>query len=130
MYTARGLLLTARTARAQFWLQLRDQFSRHDAVHQKLRPGGEWSESQGAPNSAAEWTALESYMGLFEHREVMLADGLIDEKTFESIYAYRLRNIVSNQVIVREKLVERRQGWMTFIALLRRMSIEVPAQKA
>jgi hypothetical protein len=41
---ALNLMLTARTNRAKFWLELRSTFAKHDDVHRKLRPGGEWNE--------------------------------------------------------------------------------------
>jgi len=40
IYSARSLSFSSRTARAQFWLALRDEFSRHDKIHRRLRPGG------------------------------------------------------------------------------------------
>jgi hypothetical protein len=64
-------------------------------------------------------------MGLFEHCEVMLEEGLIDEKTFLQIYSYRLHNIVANDVIRRVKLIKLASGWSRFIALSKRMGISI-----
>jgi hypothetical protein len=123
-YTAINTKLTLRANRARFWLDLRDRFGKHDIVHRRLRPGGSWANGSG-PSTPEEWSELEAYMGLFEHCEVMLQQRLIDEETFRETYAYRLHNIVANDIIRSEKLVRRAEGWQRFLALLKRMKVEV-----
>jgi hypothetical protein len=123
--TAQNTDLTRRTGRARFWLDLRDQFEKHDAVHLRLRPGGDWAGARGGPSTVDEWAKVEAYMGLFEHCEIMLDQKLIDESTFEEIYKYRLGNIVANDIIRREKLCKRPGGWERFLNLADRMRIEV-----
>jgi len=65
-------------------------------------------------------------MGLFEHCEVMLREGLIDLKTFSSIYRYRVKNILANKVIVQEKLVKEKKRWTEFIRLTHRLGLRIP----
>lgn len=125
VFTAINTRINMRTNRARFWLDLRDRFARHDEVHRRLRPGGTWTSGK-EPETLEEWVSLEAYMGLFEHCEVMLAQHLIDEATFREIYAYRLRNIVANDMIRREKLQRLASGWVRFLSLLKRMGIELP----
>jgi hypothetical protein len=43
----RQLRLNADAQTATFWLQLREMFARHDEVHGKLTPRGEWWDYQG-----------------------------------------------------------------------------------
>jgi hypothetical protein len=43
LYAAYNARLTLKTNRARFWLDLRDQFSRFDSIHRKLRPGAAWA---------------------------------------------------------------------------------------
>jgi hypothetical protein len=124
-FTALNTDLTRRTGRARFWLDLRDQFEKHDTIHRRLRPGGDWAGAKGGPGNAEEWAQVEAYMGLFEHCEIMLDQKLIDERTFKEIYRYRLSNIVANDTIRREKLCERPQGWKRFLELADRMGIDV-----
>jgi len=121
-FGAFSLVLTTKTNRAKFWLELRGAFAKHDDVHRKLRPGGEWSESRG-PSNTDEYHQTEAYMGLFEHCEIMLSQDLIDEPTFREIYRYRLVNLVDNQWVRDEKLRLRPDGWKNFIALLKRMGV-------
>ena len=125
-FTGVNTRATLKTNRARFWLDLRERFAKHDDVHRQLRLGGLWTNGKG-PESAEDWARLEAYMGLFEHCEVMLDQGLIDERTFREIYAYRLRNIVANDIIRREKLHRQASGWVRFLALLKRVGIEVAA---
>lgn len=117
---------TLRANRARFWLDLRGHFAKHDDVHRRLRPGGEWSKG-GGPESARDWAELEAYMGLFEHCELMLDQKLIDHETFKSIYAYRLENIVSNENVRKHKLRAEFNMWTRFLALLKRMDITIPS---
>src|SRR4051794_10173357 len=86
---------TARANRARLWLDLRKQFTEHNEVHRKLRPGGEWAEPGGGPRSAHDWSEVENYMTLFEHCESMLREKMIDTTTFNEVYKYRLVNIVA-----------------------------------
>jgi len=74
---------------------------------------------------AVEWAQVEAYMGLFEHCEKMLEKHLIDERQFREIYKYRLNNLVANDTIRVKKLIERVEGWKSFLALLKRMGIEL-----
>jgi hypothetical protein len=104
----------------------------HDDVHIKLRPGGEWTNSgEGprkwmsfeGPRTVEEWASVESYMGLFEHCELMLHKELIDVETFTTVYRYRLNNILGNDRIVYAKLIEAERGWPHFIKLLNRVGL-------
>jgi hypothetical protein len=124
-FTAFNAWLTLRINRARFWLDLRDRFARHDEVHRRLRPGGSWASGSG-PETSEDWAMVEAYMGLFEHCEVMIDQRLIDQKTFQEIYAYRLKNIVANEVIRQEKLIRLASGWQRFLALLRRAKVHLP----
>jgi len=129
-YTAYSVAITRKTARAQFWLDLRDRFAKHDAVHRRLRPGGEWADGHGKPATVDEWADLEAYLGLFEHCEVMLSERLIDLPTFRSIYEYRIQNILANKTIVEEKLIRRAAGWSKFLSLVERLHLSVPRAAA
>ena len=124
-FTAKNTELTRQTSRARFWLDLRDQFAKHADVHHRLRSAGNWAGDKGGPVTPEEWAHVEAYMGLFEHCEIMLDQGLIDESTFKEIYRYRLINIVANTIIRREKLCKRASGWKRFLELTQRMGIRV-----
>ncbi len=123
-FTACNTQWTFRTNRARFWLELRDHFAKHDEVHRRLRPGGVWASGKG-PANPDDWANVEAYMGLFEHCEYMLDQRLIDESAFREIYAYRLRNIVANDIIRQQKLNRLASEWQRLLALLKRMKIEL-----
>ncbi len=126
IYSAIQLRISSRVSQAQFWLDLREMFAdKHQAIHLKLR-NGEWSNDDAKFPSEDDWASLEAYLGLFEHCEKMLEQGLLDASTFESIYGYRLQRIVENPLIVREKLVGRRWGWRDFLRLLERVEDRLP----
>ena len=114
---------TVKTNRAKFWIELRSAFAKHDEVHRNLRPGGKWSDNSG-PSTSDEYFQVESYMGLFEHCEIMMSQKLIDKLTFTEIYRYRLINIVANDWVIVEKLCNRPEGWKRLLALLSRMNID------
>ncbi len=109
-----------RINRAKLWLDFRRMIYEHDEVHLLLRPKGDWHASNEHPTDK-EMPKVEPYMGLFEHAYEMLEDKLIDWETFRNVYGYRIDNIVVNQVINREKLVKRPEGWANFISLIKRL---------
>lgn len=126
VYSAIQLRISSRVSQAQFWLDLREMFAdKHHEIHLQLR-NARWSNDDANFPTEEEWARLEAYMGLFEHCEKMLEQGLLDAPTFESIYGYRLERIVENPLIVREKLVGRRWGWSDFIDLLERIENRLP----
>lgn len=127
LYAGRQVTLSTRVNRAQFWLELRKMFHEHKDVHAKLRDGGEWAIDGSGPANSAEWASLEAYMGLFEHCERMMEEGLLDIKTFKSIYEYRIHNIIHNPTIYQAKLVDERAYWKDFLALMKRCDIPVIA---
>ena len=126
LYTALQVRKNTLTSRASFWLELEKMFQAHDPVHLNLRPGGRWSDGVSGPLSPQEWVALEDYMGLFEHCEIMMNSGLVDVQTFSDIFVYRLHNIVANRTIVDAKLRKEEKMWGKFLALLRRFDIRLP----
>jgi len=63
-------------------------------------------------------------MGFFEYCEILIRDSLIDIDTFEKIFGYRIRNIISNEIIYNAKLIKERNEWILFISLLKRLNIE------
>jgi len=126
-WTAYGVHLNRKTTQAQFWLQLRDDFARYDQIHLYLRPGGIWTKDGQGPQSVEEWAQLEGYMGLFEHCESMLRQGLLDEKVFIDSFKYRVVNIYSNPTIKKAKLIDRAAGWTRFLELGERLGIERPS---
>ena len=103
--------------RAEFWLTLRQMFSEHRDVHFMLRTY-EWTNED---ITHPDWARLEAYMGLLEHCEIMLEDELLDWQTFNDVYGYRIKLILSNSLIVRDTLIRRRRGWVRFLDLVRRM---------
>jgi hypothetical protein len=125
-WTAYGVHLNRKTKQAEFWLRLRDDFTRYDEVHLKLRPGGDWSRANTGPQSVDEWIKVEGYMGLFEHCESMLSQGLLNEKVFIESFKYRVANLYANPTIKQEKLVKRASGWTRFIELGDRLGLPNP----
>lgn len=118
---------TSLTNRARFWLDLRSSFTVHDEIHRKLHPRGDWKQTRTP--TPEEQFQVEAYMGLFEHCEIMLAQGLIDERTFREVYRYRLLNLVANDWVRVEKLCKIPDGWKRLIALLTRMEVPYSCPK-
>ncbi len=127
-YTAFQVHQNTKISRGQFWLELEKMLAHHDEIHIKLRPGGEWALNDKGPSTVKEWAAVEDYMGLFEHCEILLEKKLIDIETFKSIFSYRINNIVANKIIAKEKLIKEKDGWTDFIKLLKNLNIPVPQE--
>ena len=121
------LLIGQRTAYGDFLLRLDEAFRKHQNVHIKLRPGGEWSrvgpdgklrEKVDGPKFPEDGPAVEGYMGLFERVQILLEKDLIDDiDVVYRLYGYRLFNIVDNPNIYQNKLVKFAGGWRDFIQL-------------
>ena len=105
IYAGLQLRHSARTAKGQFLLQIEEQSNRHDAVHRKLYPDGDWGVNiKGAPTELQEWGLVADYLGFFEQCESLIRNGCLDKSTFRKIYGDRVHNILDNPVIVEEKL--------------------------
>lgn len=121
-YTAYQTRVNAKTNKARFWLELRRMFAEHNEVHGKLLWGvGEWHDSDISP-SKEEIPKVIDYMGLFEHCKLMLDDHQIDWHTFETMYAYRIDNLLSNKWITQVQLKpDMREGWKHFVPLVKKL---------
>lgn len=122
-YVAAQLRHNAIANRATFFLDLENMSHDHDAVHTKLRPNGAWTEKETGPATPKEWMQVEDYFGFFEHCEVLIRQGSLDPDVFWSLFGYRLKHILENKLIVKEKLVEEREDRRLFWALLRRFRL-------
>ena len=107
---------TKRSHQAQTLLEFDRMLDRHEAVHKKLRPGGEWAGGE-VKLQPENWAEIERYMGLFERAKILIDDGFLDPEDFDHLYGYRVRNIRANPTIAREKLEKRAYGWRLFLQL-------------
>jgi hypothetical protein len=113
----RQLVAARKTARAQFLLDMDQAFAQDEPIRTRLASPSEEALKQD------EWRAVKRYMGRFERVGVFVAEGLLDLKVVERLYASRFRNIVRNDEI-RKRLLEkpeRAKGWMDFIDLWRKL---------
>ncbi len=106
-----------RSQQAQVLLEFDRMLDRHQAVHEKLRPGGEWAGVE-VELTPVDWAEIERYMGLFERAKILIDDGFLEPEDFNHLYGYRVMNICANPMIKREKLEKRAYGWRYFIALV------------
>ncbi len=127
-YAVAQLRHSVRVSRATFLLELERLSRVHDAVHAHLRPGGLWAEEGAGPQTAGEWIQVEDYMVFFEHCEVLIRQGSLDAKVFESLFAYRLRTLLNNELIVHAKLHAEREHWRLLWTLLKRLGLEKAAE--
>jgi hypothetical protein len=116
LYAARQLRDSKRSAQGNFLLRFDEMLDRHDAVHKRLRPGGDLAS--GETIAPGDWPAIERYMGLFERIKILIDDGFIDLDAFDRLYGYRIDNITNNKQIKQAKLVDRAYGWRDFNALV------------
>ena len=128
IYAGLQLRHSARAAKGEFLLQIEEQSNRHDAVHRKLYPDGDWGvNKKGAPNELQEWGLVADYLGFFEQCESLIRSGCLDKSTFRKIYGYRVHNILDNPVIVEEKLQgDTRKHYELFLSLCERLGRPVP----
>jgi hypothetical protein len=119
----RQLRDTRRIAQGEFLLRLDEMFRYHDKVHRRLRPGGEWYLQEKGPNSVEEWADVDSYMGLFERIKVLIDNKVVELEIINTLYGYRLDNILANNKIKQEKLEkDEKDKWQKFIKLCKALN--------
>ena len=122
VYAGLQLRKSARVAEGEFMLNLETLIDKHDAVHIKLRPDGTWTAPGAGPESLEDWVAVEDYMVLFEHCEILMRYGSLNAENFASLFAYRVENILRNEKIVTAKFEsEERVYWKDFLSLVDRL---------
>lgn len=123
IFTVLQLRKNARIDRGTFWLRLEEMFQRYDDLYEHLRfDMGKWfcNDTLG-PSTDKEKALLCDYLGLIEHCNVLLNQGIIDMRTFQSIYKTRIMGLLSNKTI-REELDDDRK-WSEFYDLLFRLNL-------
>jgi hypothetical protein len=117
-------------ARGQFLILTRGVLANYDDIHANFRPGGlwDWTKTGKGPETAADWARAELYMGTFEFCETMLTAGYLDFLEARAAYRYRMANIVSNPIVVRDKLELHRADWMKFINLC--YTYDIPIERS
>lgn len=117
IYTGYQIYGAKRVARGEFLLHLDEILQKHNEVHIRLRPGGDWASRKTGPKNNEEWAAVERYMGLFERVNILVEDKIIDIDTVDRLYGYRVINILENEIIHQAKLVKESRSWQDFIHL-------------
>ena len=126
IYGGRQLKQSVAIARGQFMLELEKMIERHNTIHVRLRPEGDWRKIGAGPNGETEWSEVEDYMGFFEHCELLLQDGSLKLASFKALFGYRVENVIANNNIVLEKLVNEEESWTLFLELLDRLNLPRP----
>jgi len=143
LFAGLQLMRTLKVERGRFELEVERMLAEHNQTALRLRPGGDWSRRPGAkapevldpvtleprgPQNYEEWDAVENYMGLFEHCELLMQSGLLDPVMFRKLFGYRIENIIANPEIVLHKLVLEERYWPDFWKLIRRFEFKVPEE--
>jgi hypothetical protein len=126
LFAGLQLRRTLAVERGRFTLEIERMLASHDRTHLRLRPGGDWFGAERGPATVEEWGQVEDYMGLFEHCEILIQSGLLDPTKYKRLFGYRIENILANPVIVREKLLKEKSGWVDFLMLVKRLHLVVP----
>ncbi len=126
VFAYKQIKATKEISKGEFMLLLEQIISRYDAVHLRLRPGGDWAKPGAGPKSGEEWDAVDDYMGFFEHCELLIQAGTLDQREFQTLYGYRVHNLLANENIVSAKLnSQEKELWTVFLALCKRLEHRV-----
>ena len=102
-------------AQSQLLIEIDNRLLEFDRLHDALRPNGAWGENASEPPEGIEWYQVDSYMGTFERIYIFVRDDIISKEDAQSLYAYRLENLVRNISIRRKKLKEEHENWQYFV---------------
>ena len=115
----------SQTTKSQFWLELEKMFYNYDDVHVKLRKYGLWYNGREIPKNDEEWARVDGYMILLVHANAMIERGTIGKKTFDSVFKYRLENILTNHAIIWYHLISKdEEVWGGFHDMLKRAKLK------
>jgi hypothetical protein len=110
------------TTEGQLLLTLVELGDEHKAIHARLRShNAKWWASTGSAPNNEDYAELEAYMGFFERIWVLVDNGSLKLGIVDSLYAYRVANIIRNRYIRTKKLIELASGWAKFIELWREL---------
>jgi hypothetical protein len=114
-------------ARGQFLILTRNVLANYDDINANFHRGGrwDWSKTRKGPETAEEWERTEVYMGTFEFCEIMLDAGYLDADEAKAAFGYRVKNIVSNPIVVHHKLELLADLWKRFIRLCNRLDVPI-----
>ena len=112
-YASRQQKIDANVNKSQFLLSLKDSFAQEKRynIHVCLRDH----------NIITDWPALDDYLGMFEVCEVMIDNGTLSLEAFNSLYKYRLVNILNYNEIVMYKLLFEYSNWAGLYKLLKKV---------
>jgi hypothetical protein len=94
-------------------------------VHKALHPRSTTGWTVRNPPSADEQIRLELYMGLFERLWLLAERHIVPIEIVKSLYSYRVRNLVNNEWVRKEKLEAQAGGWDKFLRLCQALEIPV-----
>lgn len=107
-------------------LKLKEMFNEYLDINSKLSPNGEWSNPNFHFNtiSSEEFSKFNGYAGIFEVVKLMLENGSLKEKEFETFFLYRLSNI-ANCPAAMENINQNIENWTNLIALMQMFDLPV-----
>jgi hypothetical protein len=118
-YTAEA---TRRTTQGQFLIALNDHFRLCEDIHRSLVANDPDADPPWHPPEG-DWVPVVHYMGLFERCQILIESDALDLPTFERLYGYRFRHLVT-KAAVRERYFLNptdASGWSDFLELWSRL---------
>ena len=124
LYAANESKKRAKIERGNFWLKLEQMFQRYDPLYKHLRfETGDWFCQDNLGPGPYDKPLLCDYLGLFEHSNLLIDQGVIDLRTFKSIYMTRVMGLLSNKIIREDELGKHRARWANFYRLLLKLKL-------
>jgi len=117
--------MTSKAIEADVLLRLEGVVAAHARAYSLLRPSGAWGDAKAGPNTGEEWEMVDEYMGFFEILNTLVEQKILSVQHVKDFYEYRYDNIISNDLIRREKLVHERNDWGGFLRLGEKLGLIV-----
>lgn len=112
VYAAFQLRMSRKTAQGEFLFHLYDLMQKHNEVHLQLIEG-----KFDANLSEGDWMKVDRYMGLFEHIQILIDDGILNVEIVDRVFSHRVHAIVTNNAIVKRNLNDQKDRWKDFLKL-------------
>lgn len=116
-YAGMQLRDSRKVSKSQFMLELYKIIDEHNELHLELTKQG-FANGTFQPRTDEEWLRIGRLMGLFEHINSLEKSGIIDIRTIDKLYSYRIIPLVKNEHIYDKHIDPNTKSWLGFKELL------------
>jgi hypothetical protein len=118
IYAAIQLRISRKIGRSEFLIRLYELMEKHNELHLKLTVKGFDLKGGTQPLTPDDWLDIGQLMGTFEYIHILVQDKILDVKTVDLLFSYRIIPILKNKHIYDRYFSSENNYWLRFSALV------------